>query len=154
MVWPAAAHAQWAWRDKTRHNQITYSDRPPPSHIPDSDVIKRPRGSEVAPVPAATSGPAQLRTEIKPAPILLDPKLQAARKETERQAAEQKQKEEEQIAAARAANCENARTKLRTLESGIRMARTNSKGETEILDDKARQTETKQAQDVIRSECK
>ncbi len=157
MAWPVVAHAQWAWRDHTQNNQITYSDTPPPPHIRPSDVIRSPRAqalsSASSPV-SVPSNPTQPHTETKPAPPLIDPKLQAARKEAERQAAEEKQKQEAQIAALKAINCENARTKLRTLESGIRVGRVNSKGETEILEDEARQAETKQAQDLIRSQCK
>ncbi len=152
MTLPTTSHAQWAWRDKTRNNQVTYSDEAPPPHIPEGDVLKRPNtkspsaSAAQAPDPKPASGAAL-------APILLDPKLQAKRKEAEKQAAAEKQKEDERIAAIRAANCESARTKLRTIESGIRIARTNQKGETEILDEQARQAETKHAQDAIKSEC-
>jgi hypothetical protein len=149
MALPTTSHAQWAWRDKTKNNQVTYSDEAPPPHIPEGDVLKRPN-TKVPPAAVAPS-PASARPAL--APIMLDPKLQAKRREAEKQAAAEKQKEDERIAATRAANCESARTKLRTIESGIRMARTNKKGETEILDDQARQAETRQAQDVIKSEC-
>lgn len=152
MALPTTSHAQWAWRDKTKNNQVTYSDEAPPPHIPEGDVLKRPNTKSPStsaahnPYPKPAPGAAL-------APILLDPKLQAKRKEAEKQAAVEKQKEDERIAAIRAANCESARTKLRTIESGIRIARTNQKGETEILDEQARQAETKQAQDAIKSEC-
>ena len=153
MTLPTISHAQWAWRDKTKNNQVTYSDEAPPPNIPEGDVLKRPNTKS----PSASAAPATAAPKPAPgaalAPILLDPKLQAKRKEAEKQAAAEKQKEDERIAATRAANCESARTKLRTIESGIRMARTNKQGETEILDDQARQAETKQAQDVIKSEC-
>ena len=46
--------------------------------------------------------------------------------------------EEQRVAAAKAENCKRAREQIRTLESGMRMARINDKGEREVLDDKAR----------------
>ena len=43
---------------------------------------------------------------------------------------------------------------MRTLESGMRLARTNDKGEREILDDKQRADETQRTrQDVIAADC-
>ena len=49
---------------------------------------------------------------------------------------------------------QRARRSLVTLESGQRMARTNDKGEREVLDDKARAEETKRTRGIIASECK
>jgi len=40
------------------------------------------------------------------------------------------------------------------LDSGIRMARMNDKGEREILDDAARAAELERTQAIIQSDCK
>jgi hypothetical protein len=36
------AQTQWKWRDKTGRTQ--YSDLPPPSAVPEQDILARPRG--------------------------------------------------------------------------------------------------------------
>ncbi|MBC7482878.1 MAG: hypothetical protein H7337_13480 [Rhizobacter sp.] len=58
------------------------------------------------------------------------------------------------MAAARAENCNRAKAQMRTIDSGVRMARTNEKGEREILTDTARSAEAQRARDVIASDCK
>ena len=57
------------------------------------------------------------------------------------------------MAAAKADNCKRAREQMRSLESGMRMARVNEKGEREILDDKMRADEMKRARDMVASDC-
>jgi len=62
--------------------------------------------------------------------------------------------EEARLAALKAENCGVAKSYLRTLEDGIRVTRTDSKGEREFLDDKGRADETKRTRDVIARDCK
>jgi hypothetical protein len=62
--------------------------------------------------------------------------------------------EEDRQSAIRAENCRAARSQLSTLESGQRVARTNDKGEREMLDDKGRADETRRAREVIASDCR
>jgi hypothetical protein len=83
-----------------------------------------------------------------------DPELEARRKQAEQEAAAKKKAEDDKVAAARAENCKRAQAQMRTLDSGIRIARVNDKGEREILDDDARAAETKRTQGVIAAECK
>jgi hypothetical protein len=42
---------------------------------------------------------------------------------------------------------------MRTLDSGLRLARTNDKGEREVLDDQARADETKRTREIIAANC-
>ncbi len=63
------------------------------------------------------------------------------------------QAEEERIARQRADNCQRARSALATLDSGIRLVRTNEKGEREILDDAARESERRHLQQIVASDC-
>ncbi|MEW6704779.1 MAG: DUF4124 domain-containing protein, partial [Pseudomonadota bacterium] len=72
--------------------------------------------------------------------------------EQERQAA--RKQEEERAAAQRAENCTRAKEYMRTLDSGMRIARVNEKGEREFLDDKQRADETQRTRQVISSECR
>jgi hypothetical protein len=54
----------------------------------------------------------------------------------------------------RADNCKRAREHLASLDSGVRLARTNEKGEREILDDKARADEMQRTRQIMASECR
>ena len=68
--------------------------------------------------------------------------------------AAKKKAEDEKVAIAKADNCLRAKAQVRTLDSGVRIARTNDKGEREFMDDAARAAETKRAQDIVASDCK
>jgi hypothetical protein len=149
---PAAA--QWKWRDP--HGQIQYSDTPPPPSVADKDILQRPgsanavaqRAAVLAPVASgAASGAPAL------APKVVDAELEAKRKKSEQDAADKKKADDARLSATRAENCTRARAQMRTLDSGVRMSRTNEKGEREFLDDNARAQETQRARDAIASEC-
>jgi hypothetical protein len=149
----APASAQWQWRDGNK--QLHVSDVPPPPDIPDKDILKRP---VVNPAPA----PARVATAPASAPTAASApgnnKLEAeaeARKAKADQEAKAKQKAaEEANATARAENCTQAKRQLATVDSGVRIARTNANGEREILDDKGRAEEAERARKVIASDCK
>ena len=143
---PAAA--QWKWRDA--HGQIQYSDLPPPPVIPEKDILQRPGGAAAARRAAAAAASAAPLAAVRAS----DPELEARRKQAEQEAATKKKAEDDKIAAARADNCRRAQAQMRTLDSGIRIARVNEKGEREILDDTMRAAETKRAQSAIASDCK
>jgi len=54
----------------------------------------------------------------------------------------------------RSENCKRARAHMSSLESGMRLARTNEKGEREILDDKGRADEMQRTRQIISSDCR
>lgn len=148
---PAAA--QWKWRGT--NGQIQYSDLPPPSGVSEKDILQRPNASNIprtAPlgVAAAASGAS--------APLLApagkEPELEAKRKQAEKEKADKAKAEEQKLALMKAENCNRARDHARSLESGMRMARVNDKGEREIIDDAARAAEIRRAREVIASDCK
>jgi len=148
---PAAA--QWKWKDG--RGQVQYSDLPPPQGTPDKDILQRPTGAaqRSGPIAAAPAAPASAASAALAAPKGVDPALEAKRKEQEAAEAAKKKAEEQRIAAVKADNCMRARSQLRTLESGARIARTNEKGEREILDDAQLAAENKRARDVMASDC-
>lgn len=150
---PAAA--QWKWKDA--RGQVQYSDLPPPQGTPDKDILQRPNGALARSVPAPAAAPAAAASGAS-APLLAvkgtDPALEAKRKEQEAAEAAKKKAEEQRVAAVKADNCMRARSQLRTLESGVRIARTNDKGEREILDDQQLAGEVRRARDVMASDCK
>lgn len=149
---PLGAQAQWKWREGGR---VQYSDRPPPPSVAEKDIISRPAGGvRPAPVvaPAAAAEPAA--SAASAAVPASDPKLEARKREAEqKQAAEQKAREEK-LAADRKQNCDQAQTYLRTLESGMRIARVNDRGDREFLNDEQRSAEAARARQVIASDCR
>lgn len=146
------AQAQWKWRDK--NGQTQYSDLPPPPGIAETDILQRPNANQrLAPAAAAaaSSGASGAPTL---APKGSDPELEAKRRKAEQDVAAKKKAEDEKVAIAKADNCLRAKAQLRTLDSGERIARTNDKGEREIMDDTARASEAKRTRDIISADCK
>ena len=145
---PAAA--QWKWRGA--NGQIQYSDLPPPPGVSEKDILSRPTAATLrAAAPAAAASPAA--SGAAQAAKAVDPELEAKRKKAEQEDAAKAKAEEQRVAAAKAENCKRAREQIRTLESGMRMARVNEKGEREVLDDKMRAEEMKRARDLANADC-
>jgi hypothetical protein len=151
------AEAQWKWKDKA--GRVQYSDLPPPAGTPEADILGKP-GAQRPAAAAAPAAPASAASASVAAasgalvPRTADPELEARRKKAEAEQAAKAKAEQDRVAAARAENCTRAKAQLATLDSGIRVARTNAKGEREFLDDKQRADETRFARDTIRSDCK
>jgi hypothetical protein len=154
------AEAQWKWKDKG--GRIQYSDLPPPVGTPDQDILSRPattrRTPTVAAAPAASAAAsaasAPTLASARPPAQKLDPEFEAKLKKGEADAAAKKKADEERVAAAKSDNCTRAREQLRTFDSGVRVFRVNEKGEREYMDDKQRADQTRQARDVVASDCK
>jgi hypothetical protein len=149
----AAPSVPWKYRDA--QGRIVVSDLPPPANVPDKDILERPtvpvRRAAVPP-PAASAASA-----AAPAAALAqgsDPELEARRKKLADEQQAQQRVQQEKDAAQRADNCSRAKSHLAALSDGLRMARTNEKGEREILDDKGRAEEMQRARQVIASDCK
>ncbi|MDR7095619.1 DUF4124 domain-containing protein [Hydrogenophaga laconesensis] len=155
------ASAQWVWMEGGRK---VFSDTAPPASVPDKSIVKRPGGGGAPMLPPAAAAPstpaegeatAQAPATSTGAPQLPagDKELEARKKQAE-QAEEAKRKAEEQrIAKARSDNCARARQAKATMDSGVRLATTNAKGEREVMDDKARAAESRRLDDVVRSDC-
>jgi hypothetical protein len=159
LVTALPAQAQWKWRDKD--GRITVSDRPPPREVADKDILSRPASAPrpVAPPAAAADAPATpSAAPAAPAasapPTALEREVQARRRAAEEEKAAKAKAEEDRNAARRADNCRQARNQLLALESGQRIARTNEKGEREVLDDAGRAQELRRTREVISSECR
>lgn len=161
------ASAQWVWMEGGRK---VFSDTAPPASVPDKSIVKRPGGGGMQLTPPAATAPAapaegEAAAQVQapgqaPSPANGAPQLPAgdkeleARKKQAEQAEEAKKKAEEQrIAKARAENCARARQAKATMDSGVRLATTNAKGEREVMDDKARAAETRRLDSVMRADC-
>jgi hypothetical protein len=146
------AWAQWKWKDGK--GQVHISDLPPPRDIPDKDVMQRPNDS-VRRAAAAAAAQASAASAAAPAPKpKVDPELEARRARQEQEQKAREKAAEDKASSQRSENCQRARQHLATLESGMRIARVNEKGEREILDDKARAEEMQRARQVMASVCR
>ena len=162
------AMAQWLWIDSAGNK--VFSDTAPPPGTPDKNILRKPGGRpEIKPVESApsnaASGGATSAASTSPSAAATpvpkvsgkDEQLEAKKKLAEKQAEEaaqaKKKAEAEKVAKTRSDNCERAKQSKQTLDSGIRLATTNAKGEREIMDDKARATEGRRIEEIIRSDC-
>jgi hypothetical protein len=171
------AHAQWSWKDKS--GSRVFSDQPPPSSIPDKDILKRPsnarEGNALAtPAPTAAAAPqattntdlasaaaakaaqqaASAATGASGAKAGADPELEKRKKAEEAAQAAKKKAEEEKVATALKENCDRAKKGKADFDSGRRIGVTNAKGESEVMSEVMRAQETKRLQDIISRDCK
>jgi hypothetical protein len=158
---PAVCFAQWQWIDKD--GRKVFSDKSPPPEIPAKSILRQPgsRVSTAPSVPAATAADtaasaAQVAKSAASAPKLSgkDKELEEKRKKAEAADAEKKKAQEEEVAKQRAENCTYARRNKATFDSGVRIARTNDKGEREFMDDATRAAESKRVEAIIARDCK
>ena len=161
-----AAHAQYQWVDKD--GRRVFSDRPPPADVAPKNIVSQPRGSTAAVVRSAPAAPAnepaagEASVAAKPAAPAasaapgagVDKALEEKKKQAEAAEAAKKKAEDQKIAAAKADNCKRAMNAKSSLDSGMRMARMNDKGEREVLDDAQRAAELKRVNAIISSDCK
>lgn len=148
----SAALAQWQWLDNT--GRKVFSDMPPPAGTPDKNILKTPGPrTTAAPTPAAAPTAATTPTVAAPRPLGRDDQLEAKKKQAEEAERTQRKAETDRLAKARADNCERAQRAQATLNSGIRIATTNARGEREIMDDAARSSEATRLEAIVRSDC-
>jgi len=148
------AAAQWQWLDGS--GRKVFSDTPPPSGIPEKNILKRAGASGIKSAVTATTAPSA-SPAVAPAPTPQisgrDEQLEAKKKQAEALEQAQKKAEADKLAKARQDNCERAKRSKTTLESGVRMATTNAQGEREIMDDAARGAEVRRVNEIIQSSC-
>ena len=159
-----AALAQWQWMDKD--GRRVFSDRSPPAEIAEKDILKRPPGANrpastnvaataaASPTSPGNAAPAPALKASAPKLSGKDAELEAKKKKAEDDEATQKKAEDDKVAKGKAENCERAKTGMAGLQSGMRMATVNAKGEREVFDDAKRAAEAKRVQEVIDSSCK
>jgi hypothetical protein len=151
----ATAFAQWQWIDKDGHK--VFSDRAPPPDIVDKNILKRPNSRAV--LPAADADAEQAPA---PAPVVVpgaakgagvDKELEARKKQAADAEAAKRKADEDRITKAKVENCARAKQAKASMESGVRISRTNAAGEREFMDDSARAIELKRIQGVIAGDC-
>jgi hypothetical protein len=148
LVWIAAAStaaAQWAWKDES--GRVVYSDRPPPASVKSDQIVRQPGR-------AANDTSMDSRADTKAAPrTWADREAEYKKRQVERAESDKKGAEEQAQLAQRRADCERARSYAATLESGVRVARTDAKGERSFLDDDQRAAELARARDLVSKTC-
>lgn len=166
------AMAQWQWLDK--EGRKVYSDRAPPGDVLEKDIIKRPGGvakGSVKPQNSALLGspqnpigsadpkpvaavPAQAAASVPKLAAGVDKDLEQKKKQAADAEAAKQKAVEEQNTKLRIENCARAKQAKTNFESGVRIGRTNDKGEREVMDDAARAEELKRAQSAIDTNCR
>ena len=157
-----AASAQWQWMDKD--GRKVYSDRAPPPDILEKNIMKRPGGRIISAAPAETStneslpasAAASVPTGSASAPKItgVDKELADKKKKAEEAELAKRKAEEERITKVKIENCARAKQAKATLDSGVRVARMNEKGEREVMEDDARAAEVKRIQAIMNADCK
>lgn len=154
LAFSASAAAQaYKWRDS--NGRTRYGDIPPPGV--NATPIRGPASAPPPPPPAAQAKKADARddknekSEKNEKP--LTPEEAFRKRQEERKQAEEKAAKEQAQAAQKRANCEQARTQLRTLQSGIRVSTVNAAGERVFMDDEARARAAQSAQKAVADWC-
>lgn len=148
----SAAFAQYIWLDNKGVKQ--YSDRPPPTSVPTSKILKAP-GTPLGTASEASTDDAEKDADLtkKAPPTLADKNVDFQKR---RIAQAEKDKEAEQKAkqaADQKKNCERATAYNRVLESGQRVSRMDQSGERVYLSDEEREQEIKESRRVL-NDCK
>lgn len=141
VVFCAVAQAQYVWIDEKGNKQ--FSDMPPPKTVPKDKILKAPGA---APKTASSEDKASAPAPETPAKLEKPATLASKNEEfnKRRKEAEEKEKkanEDKQADSEKAKNCDRARNYKQTLESGVRISRTDKSGERSFLDDSQRQQE-------------
>lgn len=152
---PALA-GTWQWRDAS--GRMVYSDLPPPPSVPASQILRAPTPATTA--EQSTTAPAQAAGQPAPAaPATAAPRSWAEKEQdfrkraAEREEAERKQREEREQTARAARACQDARSALRTLESGMRVSTIDAHGERQVVDEAERARRIDAARQEIARSC-
>jgi hypothetical protein len=134
----AALAQQYKWVDAD--GKVRYGDVPPPGVK--AQRMKPPASGPSPSTPAATKGE-------KP----LSPEAAYRKRQEDAQKERDKGAQAEQEASAKRENCMRAQESLRTLESGQRVVRTDSKGERYYLEDAQISQEAARARQLVKESC-
>lgn len=129
---------QYKWRDES--GRIRYGDVPPAGV----------KATPLRPPPAPSAPPAAAKPPMSAAEKDADYRKRLQETEKERE----KQQQAAENAAAKRENCDRAQEYIRTIESGQRIARTDSRGERYYLDDAQRAQELAKARQAAEQSCK
>ena len=165
LVWGAvssSAWAQWQWIDEG--GRRVFSDRPPPTHIDPSKILRSPhRTTPVYQLPKAPSPPTEAQEPAAPSPQVAAtdkaPPEAEAPLTREQQAAVAEQEAKAKQEAARLAreqqeNCRRAQAALGTLQSGAPVSHVDAQGRRGFMSAEQRQKDMAHARRIISQDCK
>jgi len=133
---PACLAQIYSWRDAD--GKMHYADQPPAG-------VANARKIEPSLAPAEASEKARQR--------LAKEQMDFRKRQLDAAEAATKAEKTQSEAAERQANCKQAKSYLEALESGMRVTRSNDKGERGFLDDQAREQEVVAARRAVASSC-
>ena len=134
---PASFAQIYSWRDAD--GQMHYSDQPPTG-------VAKPRKLETTGAPPEDSEAARRK--------LAQEEMDFRKRQLDAAEADAKAAKSAAELADRQDNCRKAKAYLQTLESGVRISRSNDKGEPAFLDEQGRQQEIGAARRAADSWCK
>jgi type IV secretory pathway VirB10-like protein len=146
-----AAMAQYVWLNDKGIKQ--YSDMPPPPSVPNSKILKTPRGVPPATTPAEPAEADSDTAKKAAPPTTADKDAEYQKRRAEQAEKDKKADEKAKQEAAKKKNCESAQAYNRALASGERISRVNASGEREYLSDEQRAAGQKEAQRAL-ADCK
>jgi Domain of unknown function (DUF4124) len=135
-----ASAQQYKWVD--RDGKVRYGDTPPPGV--NAQRLRPPSGP---------SQPASSAAAAKQGEKPLTPEQAFRKRQEAAQKDQEKQAQTDQDAQAKRDNCARAQEQLRALESGQRIARTDSKGERYYLEDAQIAQESARARQTVKEWC-
>ncbi len=148
----SSASAQWKWRDAK--GQTQYSDLPPPAGVAESSILSRPPSAKPHSPVAASEAASAVTASPLPSAKTVDPELEEKLRKEQQAKTDKSKLEEQKITTQKADSCTRARSQMRGLDEGLRLARINAQGEREVLDDKGRAEESRRVKAIIASDCK
>ena len=134
--------AQWQWKDD--NGRMVYSDRPPPTSVLPSQMVRVPAPKPVAkatdkvgekPIELASASKTVDAKSGLPVKSLADKDLESKKKAQDAEKAEAKRATDATQEAKTKTACADTRSSLNNIESGARISKTNAKGEREVMED-------------------
>jgi hypothetical protein len=144
LAFAGAAAAQYKWVDQ--NGKVQYGDTPPAGAR--ISTVRPPSG------PAQPEPAAEGKKDEKAPLTTAEKDAEFRKRQLEGEQNREKQAKAQQEADTKRENCARAQDYLRTLESGQRIARTNAKGEREVLEDAQIAQEVARARKSTQEWCK
>ena len=150
VAFAAAAFAQqYKWVDQNGRTQ--YGDTPPAGVK--ATPLRAPPASVSAPAPADKAAAKDAKGAPKGPLTPAEQEAEFRKRQQEAQKSREKDEKTAQEQEAKRINCANAQEKIRVLESGQRVARTDAKGERSFLEDDQRAGEIAKARKSASEWC-
>lgn len=160
----ASAFAQYIWLNDKGVKQ--YSDMPPPASVPNNRIVKAPgvamRATSSVPPDSAAIGASENGAASATVPAVdkaktpmttAEKNMDFQKRRIEQAEKDKKSAEEKQLAADKSKNCDRARDYQKALDSGQRIAHTDTNGERAYMSDAQRAQETKDTRRIL-GDCK